>query len=578
MRPCKYIHVQNGTENYPSSGFLLPKPHEGGVRQAGEELVNFIFPLNGICKEYGLQRPLVILAFDEAHQLADAYCQGSTLLSELRRVLSELNGKPIFGLFLSTVANAFKPSDIQDQPVITETSFDALAYIAEEGVTTLDEVAQDKWMCHLGRPLFAFISFLRLPDSLTASSSFAADYDSRARANDLMIFAKHKLLCGTEDMTPEGLLACLSMRFALELDLSVAGSRSIADTQVSRHLRLCLGATPGFDYLFTFAGSEPFLAQAAAGLIRKHNRDTVVKLLATHPHLNFIDCGRRGELAASLLIMEAKDLLYTEHKWVYVRDFMKALLPGDAYETLISTLPACYLPDAQNTSFQAMFNDSKIWFNHIIKVEHGEMIHVSHLWKFVSRGAMIICPPGYCGVDIVIPVCFKGNALTRENMTAILIQIKPDKRHFSGDLFSYMDPFDVGLFSDGDPPLPVIRMVFALGSGDSDVTIPTQQNPGLPTVSLRTTFGARGCRQGRSHASVMIYPHIRRCWNVPFKILYYTTWRISRVDFLPKGISLEGEMRDAERNNWRAVTLRTMRSTRLRHTSIKIWRMRERKK
>ena len=162
MRFRKYIHVQNGSEEDPSSGFLLPKPHEGGVRQAGEELVNFIFPSNGVCKENGLRRPLVILAFDEAHQLA--YCgyrQGSTLLSELRRVLSELNGQPIFDLFLSTVANKFKPYDIQDLPPITETSFDTLAYVAEEGVTTLDDVAQDQWMSHLGRPLFASISFIQ---------------------------------------------------------------------------------------------------------------------------------------------------------------------------------------------------------------------------------------------------------------------------------------------------------------------------------------------------------------------------------------------------------------------------------
>jgi hypothetical protein len=114
------------------------------VQQAGEELINFIFPSKAIFKENGLRRPLVFLSFDDAHQLADVFCQEPILLSELRRVLSELNGKPIFGLFLSTAANTFKPYDIRDLPPITETSFDALAYIAEEGVTTLDEVAQDK--------------------------------------------------------------------------------------------------------------------------------------------------------------------------------------------------------------------------------------------------------------------------------------------------------------------------------------------------------------------------------------------------------------------------------------------------
>ncbi len=42
-----------------------------------------------------------------------------------------------------------------------------------------------------------------------------------------------------------------------------------------------------------------------------------------------------------------------------------------------------------------------------------------------------------------------------------------------------MDPFDVGLFSNGDEPLPVIRMVFALGSDKCGITFPSQEKCGL---------------------------------------------------------------------------------------------------
>jgi len=138
-------------------------------------------------------------------------------------------------------------------------------------------------------------------------------------------------------------------------------------------------------------------------------------------------------------------------------------------------LAACHLPGDKNTPFEATFSDSKLWFNRVIKVDHGESIHVSHLWEFVSRGAMIIRPlsPGCHGVDIVLPVCFKGNVLTRDNMTAILIQVKI-KKDVPGNLFDSMDPFDVGLFSDGDEPLPVIRMVFALGSDECGIKFPPQ--------------------------------------------------------------------------------------------------------
>ena len=71
----------------------------------------------------------------------------------------KLIGEPIFALFLSTAADKLKPNDIRDLPPIVEISFDALAFTAEEGVTTLDKVAQDKWMSHLGRPLFALLIY-----------------------------------------------------------------------------------------------------------------------------------------------------------------------------------------------------------------------------------------------------------------------------------------------------------------------------------------------------------------------------------------------------------------------------------
>jgi len=158
----KAIHIENGTEKKRSSGLRLPRPYRNtGVPQAGAKLTSFICPPKGFCTENQLQRPIVILAFDEAHQLVDSvYGQNWSLLSELRRVLLlGLAGKPIFALFLSTAADQFKPNDIQDHPPITETSFDALAFTAEEGVTTLDEVAKDKWMSHLGRPLFASLIY-----------------------------------------------------------------------------------------------------------------------------------------------------------------------------------------------------------------------------------------------------------------------------------------------------------------------------------------------------------------------------------------------------------------------------------
>ena len=263
----------------------------------------------------------------------------------------------------------------------------------------------------------------------------------------------------------------------MEFDLSCPSTRSVQATQVERHLRICLGASPGLDCLLTVAGSEPFLAKAAQELIDL-SQQSAAELLAHHKELNCIDRGQRGELVALLLIMQARDMASEKSRsgqgWVYVEDFMKALLSQGAHQALFTGRPARYCLNDKNVSFGTKFNDSKIWFNHVIKIEDSDMIHINHLWKYISRGAMILCPPGHYGIDIVLPVCFKGNTLARNNMTAILIQVKNATRYqgkISGNLFNYMDPFDVGLFSSGDKPLPVIRLVFALASDKHSITL-----------------------------------------------------------------------------------------------------------
>jgi hypothetical protein len=279
-------------------------------------------------------------------------------------------------------------------------------------------------------------------------------------------------------------LACLSVRFALEFMFVGSNGRKMKATLVQQHLRLCFGASPGFSRLSTAAESEPSLAKAVSrfinGLTIDRDTDSRAAVRLLEGCTDWISYGHRGELVASLLVMQARDIgqaKYHQREWVFIRDFMKALLPPDNYNVLMATLPT-YHSDNRSAPSGTTFNDAKKWFNHIIRFDRGKMIHVRHLWKFVSRGAMIIFPPGYHGIDIVVPVCFKRNALSRNNMTAILIQVKGDKRYpedHSRSPFERMNPFDVRLFSEEDAPLPVIRMVFALGSDESGVTFPAAQ-------------------------------------------------------------------------------------------------------
>ena len=151
-----------------------------GIDKAGESLAGFVDPHNLLDRDEGLprRRPLIILAFDEAHILTDNppilnRTTNWNLFSELRRILRQTSDYAIFSLFLSTAGrfDLFSPeirSDpskrIQDSSLltldpITEISFDDLAYDAPEDKIMLGQVVEMDWMCHLGRPLYALFGY-----------------------------------------------------------------------------------------------------------------------------------------------------------------------------------------------------------------------------------------------------------------------------------------------------------------------------------------------------------------------------------------------------------------------------------
>ena len=300
-----------------------------------------------------------------------------------------------------------------------------------------------------------------------------------------MDLAKAKLLDGPTMLgnNRSGSLACLSVRFALEFNMDgTAGD--IVCTQVERHMRLCHTVTAGKDTLITLAGSEPLLAEAAYEFM-KATQSNPVRHLARHSDLNCVDRGCRGELVAALLVMRACDAAWatvSDHRWVPVDVFMQELLPVSK-SGFLNSFPTCYREN-EMTNFAATFEDYGIWFNHVIKVEETNMISADHLWKFITRGAMILYSSNQ-GVDIVIPICHKTKALSRHTVTAILVQVKNAERYqlnIDKLLFDGMDPIKLGLFPDPEVapeqkviPKPVIHMVFALASREAGVNFPEER-------------------------------------------------------------------------------------------------------
>ena len=491
----------NSTTNSPPRYFFEGK----GVKEAGKELCAFIDPNHILDSPRGPRHPLIIFAFDEAHVLTSPSGVVSwNLFIELRRILRATHEDPIFSLFLTTTGRfqLFSPaisSDPSSRVInndlgvlhpVSEISFDTLAYSAKENTVSLHRVTQIDWIARLGRPLCVNLLYSSKSKPFTNSSRFGAYYIAMQDEiklpqfamhyeTELLQFAKQKLLNGPSTLdsrNSSASLACLCVRFGLEFNAD-AISREVACTQVERHMRLCLAATTGFERLVTITGSEPLLAEAASQLMGG-NLKNPVHHLAKHLDLDCIDRGRRGELVAALIIMQARDEAseMERSRWISVSGFMKALLPEASFEDLHNSLPT-FCRAEEDKPFGEMFEDYAMWFNHVIRVMDPKAINAQHLWTFITRGAMVVCTDNQYGVDLVIPLCLKTGNLSRMTVSAILIQVKNAKRYgttIDKTLFDGMDPVAVGLFDKGSPKRPVIRIVFALAPEEGGISFPAK--------------------------------------------------------------------------------------------------------
>jgi hypothetical protein len=284
----------------------------------------------------------------------------------------------------------------------------------------------------------------------TISSRFGSYWDNLPQnfKNEIAImdYAKQKLLNGPSELRNgnwASSLACLSIHFVLEFNMD-GTAHDVIFSQVERHMRLCIAATAGLEKMITIPGSEPLLAEAAYELM-KGTQTNAVRHLAGHPDLNCIDCGRRGELVAALLIMQAYDVAREKGKrWVSVVNLMEALLLPSKFNNLLQSEPTSWPMDYDDhTTFGEMFEEYGMWFNHMIQIERKEMISIDHLWKFVVRGAMILCSTNQEGINIILPVFHVKQNLGPDSVTAIIVQVKNAKDYtatLQGKLFSRMGP------------------------------------------------------------------------------------------------------------------------------------------
>jgi len=168
--------------------------------------------------------PVMILAFDEAHQLTEVQGNAEKLWSkfgELRRNIRKLRTLPIFSLFISTVSKIsdFTSAPKQDMsarivnetltllPPFTGLGFDQLlkASPIKENTMNIQDAATDRIMCRFGRPLF--VATFNSLFFLLMRSSFGTcfDHGKGQVRNEIVDFAASKLICGESENIPTGL-------------------------------------------------------------------------------------------------------------------------------------------------------------------------------------------------------------------------------------------------------------------------------------------------------------------------------------------------------------------------------------
>ncbi|KAG6876815.1 hypothetical protein C0992_011653 [Termitomyces sp. T32_za158] len=466
----------------------------------------------------------VVLAFDEVCGLSIPLynAAGKNVFYCLQKVLTYIrDDRRLVSLFLSTAGRVpqytrldppppthLNPSmrsmksDIRLIPPFTEVGFDHLAIgLVEKNKHLLSEMVTDHWMCHFGRPLFG------------------TRYKAGTSADRLEIveFAALKLLGGRSgdnfELSDGDIIALLATRLSLRFHRMTLASRRAEVEQMEYHMRICLAIEGRNETAITISPSEPILAEGASLVIYERNLNQA-ELLKTVLSGSSIDKGDRKKTVASLLFILARDAVVNDddlRRSIKLTAWLQALLhldtpglvvekskedEGQAYETastdeprfqhVLDGYPRRVRHDKDNISLKDCFQHAKLHFNHFIRIEDASSMNRNFLHMVIARSAAILCQTDQNGVHVVIPFVIDARKpVGPDNVSAILCQVKssprfitPAIRYFFDDK---MDPFEFGIFNppDKQDPVPLIRMVLALRSPVSGVTLvsPERCNP-----------------------------------------------------------------------------------------------------
>ncbi|RXW22219.1 hypothetical protein EST38_g3634 [Candolleomyces aberdarensis] len=424
--------------------------------------------------------PLVVIAFDEAQALTDPiyYRADWSRLTVLQRVFS-IRSLSLFTLFVSSNGNIdqlsrayrsdgpwFAPRNLVGPPFVT-LGFDQFAKL--NGTEDLELVTSFDTIARFGRPLSATLSCSKIPLGHDLKLMYGALKLLNIPFDDIPNLKK---------LNPAQILACLSRWLPIGLTWN-----DEAVEQVDAHMRICLKADQlhGFENIVTIASSEPFLSETAYYIMAGMRMDCPKA---------YMDTMARD---AAVLRTSGQEIYAGHGRWCTVPDFLEELFrPG--LEKIHSAYGLVLDADSQGSHckphpvpLKETFGiDTAVYCTHFLKLHQSQVVNTKYLVRLYARGAGVLCPNPYCGIDGAIPYLYNSTKLAASNIGAILWRSTTDKEYgvtpqSALDLFWEMDPYETGLFNvdDKEPvEVPIIRIVFALGAETPSITIIDHGKPG----------------------------------------------------------------------------------------------------
>ena len=302
---------------------------------------------------------------------------------------------------------------------------------------------------------------------------FGSLYDAGDKAvrEDIITFAATRLFNAepdkVEELTDDQRLACLSQRIPLEFNSTTYIAQANERKQVEGHMRVCLKIDAAFESMITVSASEPLLSEAAYSIMAQASFN-VPKAMKSVLEGFSINKGDRGEFLVMLLLIVARDKVVgppVEHglpagsRIIDVASF----LSGGLFQRL---------PSLQ--TLHQDFPDSKMHFNHYVKVHEYAAIDAESLLLLASRGAGILCANGQYAIDGINPFLFHGTTLAFENLGLLLWQSKNDAAFTATpqpSVFEAMDVYKLKILKEGDAAVPLIKIVFALAARTPCLTV-----------------------------------------------------------------------------------------------------------